>query len=75
MKTEAAILEATERLAHGRTSFLITHRHTALRDCDVLLRIEHGRLGTVTSAVPAVAMEGGAGGLHDAVPHERRTDV
>jgi len=75
MKTEAAILEATERLAHSRTSFLITHRHTALRDCDVLLRIEHGRLGTVTSAVPAVAMEGGAGGLHDAVPHERRADV
>ena len=75
LATEAAILEAMERLAHGRTSFMITHRLTALRDCDVLLRIEHGCLDTVTSVVPATALEGDARGGPDAVSRERRADV
>ena len=31
-------MEAIDRLLQGRTSFLITHRKTATRDCDVLTR-------------------------------------
>ena len=50
MKTEAAIMEAMERLMHGRTSFMITHRSRTLKDCDVLLRIEHGRLVDIRPA-------------------------
>jgi ATP-binding cassette, subfamily B, bacterial len=42
--TETAILEAMERLMKGRTSFLISHRLSALANCDVLLKIEDGRL-------------------------------
>jgi ATP-binding cassette subfamily B protein len=42
--TEASIMEAIDRLLQGRTSFLITHRKTATRDCDVWLKLEDGRL-------------------------------
>jgi len=52
VRTEAFILEATERLARGRTTFVITHRLSALKLCDVVVRIEDGRL---------VALEGSAG--------------
>lgn len=41
--TEAAIMESMERLMAGRTSFLITHRLTALKGCDVALKIEQGQ--------------------------------
>jgi ATP-binding cassette subfamily B protein len=44
VKTEAAILEAMDRLMRGRTSFLITHRASALVGCDVQLQLEGGRL-------------------------------
>jgi ATP-binding cassette subfamily B protein len=42
--TEASIMEAIDRLLEGRTSFLITHRKTATRDCDMWLRLDQGRL-------------------------------
>jgi ATP-binding cassette subfamily B protein len=57
--TEAAIIEAMERLMHGRTTFIITHRLSTLRHCDMLLRIENGRLVEVTPTVAvAKAVEG-----------------
>src|SRR6266705_2598323 len=49
VRTEAAILEATERLAKGRTTFVSTHRLSALRLCDLVVRIENGRLLTFES--------------------------
>ena len=42
--TEASIIDAIDRLLEGRTSFLITHRRSAARDCDIWLRLDHGRL-------------------------------
>ncbi|MBI4524295.1 MAG: ABC transporter ATP-binding protein [Deltaproteobacteria bacterium] len=42
--TEAGILDAMERLIRGRTAFIIAHRPSALRLCQVILRIESGRL-------------------------------
>jgi ATP-binding cassette subfamily B protein len=44
MKTEAAILKATERLMQHRTTFMIAHRVSTLENCDVMLELEHGRL-------------------------------
>jgi ATP-binding cassette subfamily B protein len=60
VRTEAAILEAMERLMQGRTTFLIAHRPDTLRLCDTLLIVENGRLATVapsrtTPAAAAVA--------------------
>jgi len=49
-KTEAAIVEAMERLMSGRTAFIKAHRLTTLKHCDILIRIEHGH---VLSAEPA----------------------
>ncbi len=61
LRTEAAILEATERLANGRTTFVITHRLTALKVCDLVLRIEDGRLLTLepASGNPMAVVMGG----------------
>ena len=44
VKTEAALLEAMERLVRSRTTFIITHRLSALKHCDMVVRIEKGRL-------------------------------
>jgi ATP-binding cassette, subfamily B, bacterial len=48
-ETEVLIMEAMERLIAGRTTFIIAHRLSTLRGCDVLFRIERGVLCEVTS--------------------------
>src|SRR5207253_2908882 len=58
MRTEAAIMEAMERLMQGRTTFMIAHRPSTLTTCDVLLAIENGRLVAVESAVSTTASAG-----------------
>jgi ATP-binding cassette, subfamily B, bacterial len=42
--TEAAIIQALDRLWAGRTTFIISHRPTILRGCNVFFRIENGLL-------------------------------
>jgi ATP-binding cassette subfamily B protein len=54
MKTEMVIIEALDRLMKGRTTFMIAHRLTTLKHCDLLLVLENGRLATVESNVPEV---------------------
>src|SRR5919202_209179 len=44
MRTEAAIMEAMERLMRGRTTIMIAHRLSTLAGCDARLEIERGRL-------------------------------
>jgi ATP-binding cassette subfamily B protein len=44
MKTEAAILEALERLMDGRTTFVIAHRLGTLDGCDIHLEMQDGAL-------------------------------
>ncbi len=48
VRTEAGIMEATEKLMRGRTTFMIAHRLTTLENCDLLLVLENGRLTSVT---------------------------
>jgi ATP-binding cassette subfamily B protein len=55
VKTEAAILDAMERLMHGRTTFMIAHRISTLESCDVRLEVEAGRLKSARTGVAAVA--------------------
>ena len=72
MRTERAIMMATERLMQGRTTFLIAHRMSTLEHCDIRLEIEHGRLvsavrttqqnaspGALDSTASTVALPGG----------------
>lgn len=49
-KTEAAIMEAMERLMHGRTTFMIAHRLSTLETCNLRLEIEDGRLVKLVTA-------------------------
>ena len=49
--TEAAIMEAMERLMCGRTTFMIAHRLSTLEKCDLQLQLENGCLVDVESKV------------------------
>jgi len=62
-QTEAAIVEAMERLMRGRTTFIIAHRPSMLKHCDRILRIEHGRMVALASANTVDAPEAFAGAL------------
>jgi ABC-type multidrug transport system fused ATPase/permease subunit len=42
VRTEGLIIDALSRLTAGRTTFLITHRMSALRDCDVTFTLDRG---------------------------------
>ncbi len=48
--TEAAIVEALERLMEGRTSFMIAHRLSTLDLCDIRLEIAGGTLASRPAA-------------------------
>jgi ATP-binding cassette, subfamily B, bacterial len=61
LKTESQILEAMERLMRGRTSFLIAHRPATLNGCDVLMRLDGGRI--IDAPTKRRAAD-----LHDAAP-------
>jgi ATP-binding cassette subfamily B protein len=50
--TEAAIMEATEKLMAGRTTFMIAHRMSTLKSCDMVLVLDHGRLTEIREATP-----------------------
>ncbi|MEU9985056.1 ABC transporter ATP-binding protein [Streptomyces sp. NPDC050856] len=43
-RTEVLIQKAMARLAHGRTSFVIAHRLSTVRDADVILVMERGSI-------------------------------
>jgi ATP-binding cassette, subfamily B, bacterial len=55
VNTEAAILDAMQRLMEGRTTFLIAHRPSALIVCDARIQLAHGRVVDAT-------------GIHDPLP-------
>lgn len=50
--TEAAIMEATERLISGRTTFMIAHRLSTLKSCDLILVLDQGRLVEIKQFAP-----------------------
>jgi ATP-binding cassette, subfamily B, bacterial len=55
--TEAAIMEAMERLMCGRTTFMIAHRLSTLEKCDLQLQLENGCLVDVESKVTTTDAE------------------
>jgi len=57
VKTEAMIVEAMERLMQGRTTLIIAHRHSTLKHCDVILRLEQGCVIEITPFSRAASRE------------------
>ncbi len=44
VKTEAAIMEATDALMRGRLTIMVAHRLSTLKNCDMILALDHGEL-------------------------------
>jgi ATP-binding cassette subfamily B protein len=55
VRTEAGIIDAMQRLMHGRTTFMIAHRLSTLDACDLLFEVEAGGLTQLGGAAPASA--------------------
>jgi ATP-binding cassette, subfamily B, bacterial len=51
IKTEREIIQVMERLSIGRTVFIIAHRLSTLKHCDLVLGIEKGRVVSIRSDV------------------------
>lgn len=49
IRTEAEIMEATQSLIRGRTSFVIAHRLSTVKHCDLILALRNGRLVVATN--------------------------
>jgi ATP-binding cassette subfamily B protein len=43
-RTELLIRQAMQRLRHGRTSFVIAHRLSTVRDADLIVVMDHGHI-------------------------------
>jgi ATP-binding cassette subfamily B protein len=63
VQTEAEVVNATEALMAGRTSFVVAHRTSTLEHCDVVFHLEAGELRLVvdrrSQAYPAMVFNGG----------------
>jgi ATP-binding cassette subfamily B protein len=59
VRTEAAIVEAIELLMKGRTTFVIAHRPSTLRHCNVRLSVKEGRVAASASETLAERAAGG----------------
>ncbi len=57
-RTAAKINQALENLMKGRTTFIITHRLSAVRNADLIVMMESGRIIEVGSHSELLAMEG-----------------
>src|SRR6266852_766737 len=52
--TETAILDTIQELMKGRTTLMIAHRPSTLRDCNLILVLEDGRVSRMTDEVESV---------------------
>jgi len=65
-KTEAVILDALARLIRGRTTFVVAHRLSTIRDADLILAVEDGRVVEQGTHAELLARGGLYAELHEA---------
>jgi len=56
--SEGLIQEALERLMQGRTTFVVAHRLSTVRNADRIVVIEHGQIVEVGSHQTLIAQHG-----------------
>ena len=71
-KTEGVILDALEELMEGRTSFMIAHRLSTVRDADLILVLRDGELVEAGTHDELLGQEGAFHQLHEAQNRPRR---
>jgi ATP-binding cassette subfamily B protein len=64
-RTEAALIEALERLMQGRITFVIAHRFSTIRRADKILVVERGRLVESGSHEELLTRRGVFAGLYE----------
>ncbi|HWI22227.1 MAG TPA: ABC transporter ATP-binding protein [Baekduia sp.] len=74
-RTEAVILEALERLAEGRTTFMVAHRLSTVLNSDLIVVINHGRVVELGKHHELLARSGLYRQLWDAQQGLRRGDA
>jgi ATP-binding cassette subfamily B protein len=52
--TESAILDTIQELMKGRTTLMIAHRPSTLRDCNMILVLEDGSVSRMTTEVESI---------------------
>lgn len=60
-RTEKLIERGMDRIMRGRTTFMIAHRLSTVRDADAIMVLEHGRIierGTHEECSPSAASTG-----------------
>jgi ATP-binding cassette subfamily B protein len=65
-RTEVQIRQAMQRLRQGRTSFVIAHRLSTVRDADLILVMDHGRIVEQGTHSELLAAKGHYSRLYDA---------
>ena len=65
-RTEVQIRQAMQRLRQGRTSFVIAHRLSTVRDADLILVMDHGRIVEQGNHQQLLAANGHYSVLYDA---------
>ena len=55
--TEAVILETIQELMKGKTTLMIAHRPSTLRNCNIILVLEEGRVTRMTTEVDSVILD------------------
>jgi ABC-type multidrug transport system fused ATPase/permease subunit len=70
-RTENVILDALDDLMVGRTSFMIAHRLSTVRDADLIVVVNHGRIVQTGTHDELLAVDGLYRHLHEAQQRRR----